>query len=127
MFGFIQKLFGGEKHSKDVARSRLHFVLVQDRTGLTNDEMLGFKKEMMAVIERYFVINEKGFDISYKREGDSTTLLINSPVVVKRANSPDRVAANGGVATASAQGADVARNNGNNHQKHKHKGNQPSK
>ncbi|MCO6430379.1 MAG: cell division topological specificity factor MinE [Deltaproteobacteria bacterium] len=80
-----EKLFGGrDGASKSVARSRLHFVLVQDRTGLTNEEMASFKSEMIGVIERYFVIDKSGFDISYKRDVETTTLLINSPVVVRK-------------------------------------------
>jgi cell division topological specificity factor len=86
------KLFGSKNgndsssqgRSKKLARSRLHFVLVQDRTGLTPEEMSQFKREMVSVIERYFQIDEQGFDISYKRDSDTTTLLINSPVIVRR-------------------------------------------
>jgi cell division topological specificity factor len=74
--------------SKSLARSRLHFVLVQDRTGLGNDEMARFKSELVAVIEKYFLIDKQGFDIDYKREADTTTLLINSPVIVRRQDSP---------------------------------------
>lgn len=79
-----QKLFGDSNESKAVAKSRLHFVLVQDRTGLTNDEMSGFREEMVKVIEKYFVIDKEGFDIKYHRLADTTTLLINSPVIVRR-------------------------------------------
>jgi cell division topological specificity factor len=74
--------------SKASARSRLSFVLVQDRTGLNNDELASFKKEMIEVIERYFVIDESGFDIEYKRQADTTTLVINSPIVVRRQDMP---------------------------------------
>jgi len=87
-------LLGGNNESKDVAKSRLHFVLVQDRTGLTNDEMAGFREEMVKVIEKYFVIDKEGFDIKYHRLADTTTLLINSPVIVRRAGSVSRQAAN---------------------------------
>jgi cell division topological specificity factor len=80
-------LFGESNESKDVAKSRLHFVLVQDRTGLTNEEMAGFREEMVKVIEKYFVIDKEGFDIKYHRLADTTTLLINSPVIVRRAGS----------------------------------------
>jgi cell division topological specificity factor len=79
-----QRFFGNGQQSKALAKSRLSFVLVQDRTGLTNDEMGDFKKELIGVIAKYFVIDERGFDITYKRDTDMTTLLINSPVVVKR-------------------------------------------
>jgi len=79
-----KRLFGDSNASKSVAKSRLHFVLVQDRAGLTNDEMAVFKEEMVRVIEKYFVIDKEGFDIKYHRLADTTTLLINSPVIVRR-------------------------------------------
>jgi cell division topological specificity factor len=91
-------LFGESNESKDVAKSRLHFVLVQDRTGLTNEEMAGFREEMVKVIEKYFVIDKEGFDIKYHRLADTTTLLINSPVLIRRAGSADRKPANTEVA-----------------------------
>ena len=85
MFAAIKRrLLGRDAASKTLAKSRLHFVLVQDRTGLTNEEMAGFKEEMVKVIEKYFVIDKDGFDIKYQRESDFTTLLINSPVIVRR-------------------------------------------
>lgn len=87
-----EKLFGTDSLSKNHAKNRLHFVLVQDRAGLSNDELGHFKREMIQVIEKYFVIDEKGFDISYKRGDDSTTLLINSPIIVKRQDAPNHIA-----------------------------------
>ena len=88
MFNALKKiLFGEANASKLVAKSRLHFVLIQDRAGLTNDEMAVFKEEMVKVIEKYFVIDKEGFDIKYHRQADTTTLLINSPVIVRRQGS----------------------------------------
>lgn len=78
-----QKIFGSAATSNEKAKSRLHFVLVQDRTGLGNTEMASFKEELVQVIERYFQIDADAFDITYKREGEETALVINSPVVVK--------------------------------------------
>ena len=56
----------------------------RDRTGLTNSELADFRVELVEVIQRYFEIDEHGFDIDYEREGDSTRLVINSPVIVRR-------------------------------------------
>ena len=78
------KIFRTNGVSSDSGKSRLHFVLVQDRTGLSGDRLASFKKEMVEVIQRYFVIDESGFDISYKRDTGFTTLIINSPIVVRR-------------------------------------------
>jgi cell division topological specificity factor len=86
MFGGLKRgLFGDSSRSKSTAKSRLQFVLVQDRAGMSSDEMTKFKKELMGVIEKYFKIEKNKFDIAYKRDGEMTTLLINSPVMVKRA------------------------------------------
>lgn len=90
MFASIRNLFrGSDRHSKSAAKSRLQFVLVQDRAGLTTEEMTAFKQELLEVIERYFEIDHHGFDIDYQRSGESTTLLINSPVIVRRASTSD--------------------------------------
>lgn len=90
-----QKLFGSNTSSKGLAKSRLHFVLVNDRTGLTGDEMAQFKRDLVAVIERFFEINPEGFDVSYKRDEGMTTLLINSPVLVRRKEISGSTPANG--------------------------------
>ncbi len=79
-----KKKRGKRASSKELAKSRLHFVLVQDRTGLTNEEVATFKRELLAVLEKYFVIDKGGFEINYERKGESTTLTISSSVVVKR-------------------------------------------
>jgi cell division topological specificity factor len=84
---FLGKLFKKED-SKSVAKSRLHFVLVQDRTGLGNDELGKFKEELLGVIKKYFVIDESGFDVAYKRDGETTSLFINSPIIVRRQDAP---------------------------------------
>jgi len=89
VFAALREKIFGQKASKSLAKSRLHFVLVQDRTGLNNDELAGFKEEMVKVIEKYFVIDKTGFDVSYKRSGEATTLFINSPIIVRRQDTPD--------------------------------------
>lgn len=91
MFGALQKLFRETKrpatngHGSGLeAKSRLTFCLSQDRSGLNGEEMSRFKKELISLIGRYFVIDENKLDISYERNAESTTLEIYSPVVVRR-------------------------------------------
>ena len=56
---FFKKLFGGTNENPELAqsnvkaKSRLHFVLVQDRTGMNSQEMSSFKEELVGVIEKY--------------------------------------------------------------------------
>lgn len=82
--GSLWRSITGGKASKEDARSRLQFVLVQDRAGMSSDEMAKFKAELIGVIEKYFKLESEKFDLTYKREGDGTMLLINSPVQVRR-------------------------------------------
>lgn len=82
-----QMIFGSaaaDTASNQQAKSRLHFVLVQDRSGLNSQEMASFKEELVSVVGKYFQIEKDAFDISYKREGDATALVINSPVLVRK-------------------------------------------
>ena len=105
----IKKIFGGG--SKTAAKNRLQFVLVQDRAGLSNEELTQFKKEILTVVQKYFVIDEAGFDVSYKRANDSTTLQINSPIVVKRQNTKSQI---NGAAVNNASVNGVNKQNSNN-------------
>lgn len=84
MFGALREKLFGTGTSKSAAKSRLQFVLVQDRAGLNGEDMKMFREELMEVIDRYFEVHKEGFDVSYQKAGETTTLLINSPVVVKR-------------------------------------------
>lgn len=98
MFESIKNLFSNQNKSKSVAKSRLHFVLVQDRSGLTNEELSNFKKELIGVIKKYFMIDDDSIAIDYQRENESTTLVINSPVLRRRASAkngaaPEKIAA----------------------------------
>jgi cell division topological specificity factor len=88
VIGFLKNWFNPNNAgdtSKTVAKSRLHFVLVQDRSGMDQSVLAQFRQDMIEVIEKYFEVDKKQFDISYQREKDTTTLVINSPVAVRRA------------------------------------------
>ena len=84
MFNALREKIFGSKTSKSVAKGRLHLVLVQDRSGLSGDEMGDFRKDLLGVLQKYFVINDSGLEVSYQRESGSTTLVINSPVLRKK-------------------------------------------
>ena len=92
MFNRIRRALFGRSDttgkSNKQAMSRLSFVLVQDRTGLTAPEMSAFKSELMGVLEKYFVVDKQGFDVTYKRENNTTKLVIDSPIVVRRQDVP---------------------------------------
>ncbi|MCB9030327.1 MAG: cell division topological specificity factor MinE [Deltaproteobacteria bacterium] len=83
MFSALKDRLFGDK-SNSVAKGRLHVVLVQDRSGLNNEEMADFRQDLVKVLQTYFVIDDQGVEVSYERESDSTTLVINTPVLRRK-------------------------------------------
>jgi cell division topological specificity factor len=79
---FINKLFGST-NSKSTAKNRLQMVLVQDRSGLTSEEMESFRKDLLDVISRYFSLEKRSVEIEWHRTESETALMINTPVVSK--------------------------------------------
>ena len=95
VFKSITKHLFNNKLSTVTAKNRLQMVLVQDRSGLTNREMEMFKKDLMDVISKYFVIENKHLDVNWERSDHETALVINTPVTgrLKAAGSRKRAAA----------------------------------
>ena len=81
----INKLFSGT-FSKYTARNRLQMVLTQDRTGLSSQDMDNFRKDLLAVISKYFVIESNQLDIHWDKKDNTTALIINTPVMVRTVN-----------------------------------------
>ena len=77
---FRQKLFGNV-NSKQTAKNRLQMVLVQDRSGLTSEEMELFRKDLLDVISKYFSLEKRSVQIEWHRTESETALMINTPVV----------------------------------------------
>jgi len=77
-----------KKTSSGIAKERLKLVLIHDRAGTSPSsnliEML--KKDIIAVLTRYFEIYEEDFDVEIKRSTDShlgsheTRLTANIPI-----------------------------------------------
>lgn len=78
---FRARLFGAARQSHQAAKNRLQMVLVQDRSGLSSEEMELFRKDLLEVISRYFVMEKTRLDIEWQRNELSTALIINTPVV----------------------------------------------
>jgi cell division topological specificity factor len=76
------KLFG-KNLSNATAKNRLQMVLVQDRSGLSSQDMENFRADLLGVISKYFVLERKSLEIEWQRSDSSTALIINTPVAVK--------------------------------------------
>ena len=88
-------LFKKDRRSSEVAKDRLKLVLIYDRTGTSsNNEMLEMmKRDMLAVINKYIVIDEDEFDLEIKtcnnfNEGVTSELVANIPI--RKVRQPGR-------------------------------------
>ena len=78
----------GKKDSSSVAKERLKLVIIHDRAGTSPSsnliEML--KKDIVAVITKYFEISEEDFDVEIRNTSDTengsseTRLTANIPI-----------------------------------------------
>jgi cell division topological specificity factor len=80
----LKKIFGEHIFSKQTAKNRLQMVLVQDRSGLSSQDMDDFRKDLLDVIVKYFDLKHKEIDIQWSRKDGSTALVVNTPVMVKK-------------------------------------------
>jgi cell division topological specificity factor len=81
---FIKKFFnkGG---SKETAKKRLQFALVYDRLEVSDDMLKDMQNEIVAVISRYFVIDQNQLKLDITRKNDLSALMFNTPIVSAKA------------------------------------------
>ena len=88
---FFKRLVKSEQqetaHSKDMAKERLHLVLMQDRANVSTDFLELMKQEIIEVIKKYIEVDDKAIDVrlTNKVEDDGTNgspfLYANIPIV----------------------------------------------
>ncbi|MCL4149419.1 UNVERIFIED_CONTAM: hypothetical protein GTU68_020964 [Idotea baltica] len=68
-------------------------VLVQDRSGLSTADMDEFKKDLLAVISKYFLIENESLEVEWDRADSETALIINTPVTGRLLQNAKKAAA----------------------------------
>ncbi len=74
MFGLFRR------KSKDHLKERLKLVLSYDRAKLTPGKVEDLKRELLAVIQKYFPAAEQDYDVRVEQQGDRMILVANLPV-----------------------------------------------
>lgn len=80
MLDFINRLFGQQKQSREMAKERLRLVLIHDRASVSPNVMDDLKGELIGVISRYMEIDEDAIEISLSDVENSVALVANIPV-----------------------------------------------
>ena len=79
----ISSFLFNKRLSTVTAKNRLQMVLVQDRSGLSPNEMDNFKRDLLDVISKYFSIETSELEVDWRRSETETSLLINTPIAGK--------------------------------------------
>ena len=86
--------FNRKQSSKDVAKSRLKFVLVQDRLNCSTQVLEMLKTDILKVISNYMEIDEEGLDIQIteasEANGEPGQPVIYANIPIKNVN-PRRI------------------------------------
>lgn len=109
MTNLLSRLFGrARKGSGATAKDRLRFVLQHDRINLPPERMEAMKREILAVIVKYLVVDKDRVEIDLEqRDRSHSKLTAEIPVAIHTAASAKKAAENTVVAAdgAGANGA----------------------
>ena len=70
-----------EGNVKDVARSRLKLVLMQDRTNLTPKILEQMRGELIDLLSKYVELDKELLELNFEQEGDQVALMLSIPVI----------------------------------------------
>jgi len=86
---FLNRFFGRDENdaSKKMAKERLRLLLVHDRLDVSEQTMNALRVDLIAVIGKYFGIDETAVDVSLSREAEGVALLANIPILGPKRNA----------------------------------------
>lgn len=78
---FFYKTDTDASNAKDIARSRLKLVLMQDRTNLPPIVMDRMKRELIELLSKYVELDKELLDLNFEQEDNQMALMLSIPVV----------------------------------------------
>ncbi|HKL12051.1 MAG TPA: cell division topological specificity factor MinE, partial [Halanaerobiales bacterium] len=69
-----------DETSKNVAKERLQFILVQDRIKLSPSEMESLKKDLLKVMKKYVDVDDREIEMEINREEQMMAMVANFPL-----------------------------------------------
>ncbi len=81
MSNFIDRLLGRSPASAQMAKERLQFVLIHDRTDISPAVMEAMKDEIIAVISKHVNIDRSAVEINLTQQDRENRLVANIPLL----------------------------------------------
>ena len=91
MTSLLNRLFGRRKRGTGAtAKDRLHFVLQHDRINLPPERMEEMKREILAVIVKYLVIDQERVEIALEQRDRMHSKLVAEIPISKEQRAPSK-------------------------------------
>ncbi len=87
---WLKKVFGTGGTSSQAAKKRLQFALVYDKFEMTEDTLERLQADIVNVISKYFVIDQKELKLNIRHQGETSALVMNTPIQSARITRKSR-------------------------------------
>ena len=107
MIQLVSQILTRADKSKDIAKSRLKLILVQDRLSISEEVMQSLQSEVTKLLSKYFTLNTDEVEMDLEREDNALALVANIPILgmkerenelntteIQKDNEPDTEKAN---------------------------------
>jgi len=76
---WLQKLFGNQPKSAQVAKERLQLIIAHERNDMSSqpDFLPALQQELVAVISKYVSVNQDDIKVSLEKQGNYEVLEVN--------------------------------------------------
>ncbi|MBU2489634.1 MAG: cell division topological specificity factor MinE [Proteobacteria bacterium] len=77
---WFKKITGRRDTSSQAAKKRLQFALVYDKLEMTEDTLARLQADIVAVVSKYFVIDQANLKLDIRHQGETSALVMNTPI-----------------------------------------------
>lgn len=91
LFAKISRWVQGQPPSRDVAKSRLQLILIQDRSGVDPAILEALRDDLIELMGKYFDVSRDGIAVELQRDEEKAALVANVPIVSMKGRSVDTI------------------------------------
>jgi cell division topological specificity factor len=84
----IKQILSRTQKTKNIAKSRLQLILIQDRMSVNEEVMEKLQVELTELLSKYFELKSNDVEVGLQRENDSVALVANIPVFGMKTRHP---------------------------------------
>lgn len=77
----IKRWKSSKQTSSQAAKKRLKFAIVYDNLEVSDEILDALKSDIIDVISKYFEIDKKGISLDIDRSDESSSLVLNTPIL----------------------------------------------